>query len=55
MGSYLNLGNSGFKEKLNTDYIDKTGLIGLINRTLETNSKRTCVSKPRRFRKKLDR
>ena len=51
MGTYLNPGNSGFKEKLNTDYVDKTGLIGLINRTIETNNKLTCISRPRRFGK----
>lgn len=31
MGMYLNPGNSGFEEVLNGDYIDKTGLIALIN------------------------
>ncbi len=51
MGTYLNPGNSGFKEKLNTEYVDKTGLIGLINRTVETNNKLTCISRPRRFGK----
>ena len=51
MGTYLNPGNSGFKEKLNSDYVDKTGLIGLINRTIETNKKLTCISRPRRFGK----
>ncbi len=51
MGTYLNPGNSGFREKLNTDYVDKTGLIGLINRTIETNNKLTCISRPRRFGK----
>ncbi len=51
MGTYLNPGNSGFKEKINTEYVDKTGLIGLINRTIETNNKLTCISRPRRFGK----
>lgn len=51
MGVYLNPGNSGFKEKLNTDYVDKTGLIARINETIETNNKLTCISRPRRFGK----
>jgi len=51
MGTYLNPGNSGFAEKLKTDYIDKTGLIGLINSTIDTNNKLTCISRPRRFGK----
>ena len=51
MGTYLNPGNSGFAEKLKTDYVDKTGLISLINRTIGTNNKLTCISRPRRFGK----
>lgn len=51
MGMYLNPGNSGFAEKLKTEYVDKTELIGLINRSIETNHKLTCVSRPRRFGK----
>ena len=35
MGTYLNPGNSGFAEILKTDYVDKTGLISLINSTIE--------------------
>ena len=51
MGIYLNPGNSGFAEMLKTDYVDKTGLIGLINSTIETKKKLTCISRPRRFGK----
>ena len=51
MGMYFNPGNSGFAEKLNTDYIDKTELISVINETIDTNNKLTCVSRPRRFGK----
>lgn len=51
MGSYLNPGNSGFKEMRNGIYMDKSGLIGLINHTINTNEKLTCVSRPRRFGK----
>ena len=51
MGTYLNPGNSGFAEMLKTDYVDKTGLISLINSTIETKKKLTCISRPRRFGK----
>ncbi|MCR5777679.1 MAG: ATP-binding protein [Lachnospiraceae bacterium] len=51
MGTYLNPGNSGFEEILKSEYIDKTGLIGLINRTIGSKKKLTCISRPRRFGK----
>ncbi|MCI9622630.1 MAG: AAA family ATPase [Lachnospiraceae bacterium] len=51
MGIYLNPGNSGFQEIRNSRYVDKSGLISLINRTIGTKQKLTCVSRPRRFGK----
>lgn len=51
MGKYLNPGNCGFQEMLRSEYVDKTGLIDLINRTIGTKQKLTCVSRPRRFGK----
>ncbi len=51
MGTYLNPGNSGFAEMLNGDYIDKTGMIALINQRINTPSKLVCISRPRRFGK----
>ena len=51
MGTYLNPGNRVFAEKIGPDYVDKTGLIGLINRTVGTSKKLTCISRPRRFGK----
>lgn len=51
MGIYLNPGNSGFQTIRNGEYVDKTGLIRLINRTIGTKRKLTCVSRPRRFGK----
>lgn len=51
MGTYLNPGNSGFAEIIQSDYVDKTGLIGLINSTIGTKKKLTCISRPRRFGK----
>ncbi len=51
MGIYLNPGNSGFVEITNGDYIDKTGMIELINAKINTPKKLICVSRPRRFGK----
>ncbi len=51
MGTYLNPGNSGFIEMLKSDYVDKTGLISIINSTIGTKKKLTCISRPRRFGK----
>lgn len=51
MGNYLNPGNSGFTGIRNDIYIDKSGLLGLINQTLETPRRLTCISRPRRFGK----
>ena len=51
MGMYLNLGNDGFMSVRKGLYVDKTGLISYINKTLGTPEKLTCVSRPRRFGK----
>ena len=51
MGTYLNPGNSGFAEIIKTNYVDKTELIRLINGTIGTKKKLTCISRPRRFGK----
>lgn len=51
MGIYLNPGNSGFQEVVRSEYVDKTGLINLMNQTIDTKSKLTCISRPRRFGK----
>ena len=51
MGFYINPGNENFKEILNDYYIDKTGLITVINNTLGKTNRLSCVSRPRRFGK----
>ncbi|MGN0482622.1 MAG: AAA family ATPase [Lachnospiraceae bacterium] len=51
MGNYLNIGNAGFATMRKGMYVDKTGMIAFINRTLGTTDKLTCVSRPRRFGK----
>ncbi|MCD8122248.1 MAG: ATP-binding protein [Clostridiales bacterium] len=51
MGAYLNSGNEGFRTIRNSTYVDKTGLIAYINRTVNTPFRMTCFSRPRRFGK----
>jgi len=51
MGIYLNPGNSGFKRILKGSYVDKTGMIGLVNDRIETSDNLICISRPRRFGK----
>ena len=41
MGTYLNPGNKGFQEMLQSGYVDKTGLIELVNMTVGTVRKLT--------------
>ena len=54
MGSYLNPGNKGFCESLNsTIYVDKSGLIEKTNALINTRQKFLCVSRPRRFGKSM--
>ncbi|MEZ3436619.1 MAG: AAA family ATPase [Lachnospiraceae bacterium] len=51
MGIYLNPGNSGFEEIRASYYVDKSGLISLINSTIGTKQKLNLISRPRRFGK----
>lgn len=51
MGTYLNPGNSEFAKIRNSDYVDKTGMIKLLNRNMGTTRNLTCISRPRRFGK----
>lgn len=51
MGTYLNPGNKGFKRIVNGEYVDKTGLISLINSAIGTTKNLICISRPRRFGK----
>ena len=51
MGTYVNPGNGGFKRILKGNYIDKTGMIEIINNRIETSDNLICISRPRRFGK----
>jgi hypothetical protein len=51
MGMYVNPGNAGFAGILSGEYVDKTGLIALVNAAIGTPSKLVCSTRPRRFGK----
>ena len=51
MGTYLNPGNEGFKRILKSTYVDKTGMIEIINQRINTADDLICISRPRRFGK----
>lgn len=54
MGIYLNPGNKGFRESINSKiYVDKTALIEKTNALVNTRQKFICVSRPRRFGKSM--
>ena len=53
MGSFINIGNSGFQSVLNGVYVDKTELISSINNTLYTEHRFSCITRCRRFGKSL--
>ncbi len=53
MGTYINLGNVGFQRVRNGEYVDKSGLISIVNNTLFTERSFSCVSRSRRFGKSV--
>ena len=53
MGIYIDKGNAAFRQSRNSEYIDKSGLIAVVNRTLFTEQKFTCVTRCRRFGKSM--
>ena len=53
MGIYINKGNEGFRQIRNSEYVDKSGLIAVVNSTLFTEKKLSCVTRCRRFGKSM--
>lgn len=53
MGTYINIGNSLFQSIRNSEYVDKSGLISVVNGTLSTERRFSCVSRSRRFGKSM--
>jgi len=53
MGMYINIGNSGFQSSRNSEYVDKSGLIRIVNGSLFTERRYSCVTRCRRFGKSM--
>ena len=53
MGTYVNIGNEAFASIRNGEYTDKSGLIDVVNSTLFTEHRFTCVTRSRRFGKSM--
>lgn len=53
MGKYLNKGNDGFRSARNSEFVDKSQLIEIVNATLNSERQYTCVSRARRFGKSI--
>ena len=54
MGIYLNPENENFRRTLATGtYVDKTMMISVINRYIDTANTYICMSRPRRFGKTI--
>ena len=53
MGTYINIGNAGFQRARNSEYVDKSGLIAVVNKTLFTEQGFSCVTRCRRYGKSM--
>ena len=53
MGTYINIGNAGFQSARNGEYVDKSGLIAVVNDVLFTERRFGCVTRCRRFGKSM--
>lgn len=51
MGIYINPGNQAFRRIDGPNYVDKTGMIRLINERIGGEDSLVCISRPRRFGK----
>ena len=53
MGTYINIGSAGFQSVRNGEFVDKSGLVAIVNNTLFTERRYSCVSRSRRFGKSI--
>ncbi|MDD6896354.1 MAG: AAA family ATPase [Prevotellaceae bacterium] len=53
MGIYINKGNSDFRDIVAHEYVDKSSMIPLVNATLNSESRYSCVTRCRRFGKSM--
>lgn len=53
MCKFLDYGNSDFRSVINSDFVDKTGLINVLNEKIDSEKRYICISRPRRFGKSV--
>ena len=53
MGIYINKGNAEFRDIVTHEYVDKTCLIPIVNATLNSEKRYSCVTRCRRFGKSM--
>ena len=53
MGTFIDKGNLAFQGIKNSDFVDKSGLIEILNDNINTTHRYVCVSRPRRFGKSV--
>src|SRR5574344_664152 len=53
MGTYINKGNLAFKKILNSNYVDKSSFIAVVNSTIDSERQYICATRCRRFGKSM--
>ncbi|MBP5503306.1 MAG: AAA family ATPase [Bacteroidales bacterium] len=53
MSDFIDYGNSDFRSVINSNFVDKSGLLTFLNNNLDTENKFICISRPRRFGKSV--
>ena len=53
MSLFIDYGNSAFRRIKNSNFIDKSGLLNVLNNNFDTENSFMCISRPRRFGKSV--
>ena len=53
MSDFIDYGNYDFRSVKNSNFVDKSGLLNILNKNMDTENKFMCISRPRRFGKSV--
>ncbi|MBQ3658131.1 MAG: AAA family ATPase [Bacteroidales bacterium] len=53
MSDFIDYGNCDFRRVKNSNFIDKSGLLNVLNKNIDTENSFMCISRPRRFGKSI--
>lgn len=53
MGQFIDGGNFAFRSVINSDFVDKSGLLNILNKNIDSENRFMCISRPRRFGKSV--